>query len=96
MAAAICFSIVGLSSLVPFGRRVAEICSAYISPLVGSVVGFALLIFHLWLVQGWDLFCLYFTSGWFSGGSCSAYVSCLVVDLSIRGGVGRLFFGFPH
>jgi hypothetical protein len=31
MAAAICFSIVGLSSLVPFGRRVAEICSAYIS-----------------------------------------------------------------
>jgi hypothetical protein len=78
MAAAICFSIVGLSSLVPFGRRVAGICSAYISPLVGSGVGFVLLIFHLWLVQGWHLFCLDFTSGWFSGGICSAYISPLV------------------
>jgi hypothetical protein len=43
-------------------------------PLVGSVVGIVLLIFHFWLVQWWDLFCLYFTSGWFSGEICSAYI----------------------
>jgi hypothetical protein len=78
MAAAFCFSVVCQSYLVPFGGRVAGICSAYISPLVGSVVGVVLLIFHLWLVQWWDLFCLYFTSGWFSGGICSAYISPLV------------------
>jgi putative effector of murein hydrolase LrgA (UPF0299 family) len=78
MAAAFCFSVVCLSYLVPFGGRVAGICSAYISPLVGSVVGVVLLIFHLWLVQWWDLFCLYFTSGWFSGEICSAYISPLV------------------
>ena len=44
-----CFSIVCLSSFVPFGGRVAWLCvSAYISHLVGSVVGFVLLIFHVW------------------------------------------------
>jgi hypothetical protein len=44
-----CFSIVCLSSFVPFGRRVAWLCvSAYISHLVGSMVGFLLLIFHVW------------------------------------------------
>ena len=48
MAAAFCFSVVCLSYLVLFGGRVAGICSAYISPLVGSVVGFVLLIFHVW------------------------------------------------
>jgi hypothetical protein len=32
----------------------------------------------IWWESCWDLFCLYFTSGWFSGGSCSAYISPLV------------------
>jgi hypothetical protein len=58
MAAAFCFSIVCLSYLVPYGGRVAGICSAYISPLVGSVVRFVLLIFYIGLVQWWDLFCI--------------------------------------
>ncbi len=41
--AASCFSIVCLSSFVPFGRRVAWLCvCAYISRLVGSMVGFVL------------------------------------------------------
>ena len=46
--------------------------------MVGELLGFVLLIFHLWLVQWWELFCLYFTSGWFSGGICCAYISPLV------------------
>ena len=40
-----CFSIVCLSSFVPFGRRVAWLCvCAYFSRLVGSMVGFVLLM----------------------------------------------------